>query len=108
MESAPGAGQQSQGRGSSSAQQAERQAGSQAAGPSGSAAAQDAVRGAAAREAIARLPQDHIQQISGLLGRQRLSELACTRAAAVALLLVECAPRHRDALLAALDRELQR
>ena len=107
MEAAPGAGQQSQGRGASSTQQAERQAGS-AAGPSGSAAAADAAKGVAAREAISRLPQDHIQQISGLLGRQRLSELACTRAAAVALLLVECAPRHRDALLAALDRELQR
>ena len=108
MEAAPEHGQPSQGRGGpSSALQAERQAGSRA-GPSGGSAAQDAVRGAAAREAISRLPQDQVQQISRLLGRQRLSELPCTRVAAVALLLVECAPGHREALLAALDRELQR
>ena len=47
-------------------------------------------------------------QVAHILGKPKLSELASTRTASVARLLVECAPNHRDALLTALDQELER
>lgn len=47
-------------------------------------------------------------QVAHILGKPKLSELASTRTASVARLLVECAPNHRDALLTVLDQELER
>ena len=76
--------------------------------PAASIPSQADEKRAAARDAVAGLSREHVEQVARLLGWQRMSDLACNRVASVAMLLVECTPQHRELLLTALDCELQR
>lgn len=59
-----------------------------------------------AQAAVGKLPIEYLNEIAHILGRTKLNETASAKTATVARLLVECAPQHREALLAAMQAQL--